>query len=283
MKRAEYYRCLGQLLILLVLLLVYTSASAKPGEMTLGDKEQTFPVLQTKTGAYTNVTVTKKTKDWIFIMHSAGVCNVKASDLSTEARIALGYEAAPAKGNGVEIKADNASAEAASANGSPSNRPHFKINLSKIKQFAADWRQNRKEKMAALHAYLSANTVMVCSILGIWAAVHIITSALFWMICRKTHISPGPLVWVPVFQLIPLLRAANMSWVWFFAFLIFPLNIIAMIVFSIKIVKSRGKSPWVAFLLILPPTSGIAFLYLAFSSSAPVQMESNEVLALETA
>jgi hypothetical protein len=74
-----------------------------------------------------------------------------------------------------------------------------------------------------------------------------------------------------------------MSRVWFFAFLIFPINIIAMIVLSIKIVKSRGKSPWVAFLLILPPTSLFAFLYLALSRSAPVQIESNEILALETA
>jgi hypothetical protein len=279
MKRAEYYRCLGQLLWL-VLCLVCVTAEAKHGEMSLGDKEQTFPVLQTKTGAYTNVTVTKKTKDWIFIMHSAGVCNVKASDLPTDARIALGYESPVTQTNGVEIKADNATATASVA-GSPSKLPH--VNLEEVKKFATDWRQNRKEKTAQLRAYLAANSAIVSGILVIWLAVHVISSALFWMICRKTHNSPGPLVWVPVLQLLPLLRAANMARVWFFAFLIFPLNVIAMIVFSIKIVKSRGKSPWVAFLLIMPPTSAIAFLYLAFSSSAPVQMANNEVLALETA
>ncbi len=92
------------------------------------------------------------------------------------------------------------------------------------------------------------------------------------MICRKTHTAPGPLVWVPVLQLIPLLRAANMPRGWFFAYFIPVINIIAVIVFSIKIVKSRGKNPWVAFLLILPPTSFFAFLYLAFSESAPVEM-----------
>jgi hypothetical protein len=280
MKRAVYYRCLGQLLWLVVCLICVT-AEAKHGEMSLSDKEQSFPVLQTKTGAYTNVTVTKKTKDWIFIMHSAGVCNVKASDLSTDARIALGYEVPAAKTNGVDFKADGASAATASVAGSPSKLPH--VNLEEVKKFAADWRQNRKEKTAELRAYIAANSTVVCTILGIWLAVHIISSALFWMICRKTHNSPGPLVWVPVLQLIPLLRAANMARVWFFAFLIFPLNVIAMIVFSVKIVKSRGKSPWVAFLLIMPPTSALAFLYLAFSSSAPVQMANNEVLALETA
>ena len=71
--------------------------------------------------------------------------------------------------------------------------------------------------------------------------------------------------------------------VWFFAFFVPVINIIALIVFSVKIVKSRGKGLWVSILLMLPPTSGLAMLYLAFSSSAPVQMASHEVLSLETA
>lgn len=271
MKRSEHKLSYLSRLLWLVLSLICCNVVAKPGQMTMSDKEQTFPVLQTRTGAYTNVTVTKKTKDWIFILHSAGVCNVKASDLPPDVRIALGYDAS----------AEEQKATAARAHEPLVKIPH--IELAQVKQFAANWRQNRKEKSEELRAFVAANPVMVCGILGIWAAVHIISSALFWMICRKTHMSPGPLVWVPVFQLIPLLRAANMARVWFFAFLIFPLNIIAMIVFSIKIVKSRGKSPWVAFLLILPPTSCFAFLYLAFSSSAPVQMANNEVLSLEVA
>jgi hypothetical protein len=105
----------------------------------------------------------------------------------------------------------------------------------------------------------------------------------FWSICRKTHIAPGPLVWVPIFQLIPLLRAANMPRVWFFCYFIPVLNIVALIVLSINIVKTRGKNPWVAFLLILPPTSVFAFLYLAMSRSAPVEMVTNEILSLEVA
>lgn len=241
--------------------------------MTMGDKEQTLPLLETKTGAYTNVTVTKKTKDWVFILHSQGVCNIRATDLSTAARIALGYEEALKPGE---------TAKVAPASSQPfAQLSHLK--LQEVEKFATDWRHNRKEKQAEFRAFLAANPMIVCGILGVVAVLHIISSTLFWMICRKTHSAPGPLVWVPILQLIPLLRAANMSRLWFFAFLIFPLNVIAQIVFSIKITKSRGKSPWVAFLLILPPTSLFAFLYLAFSRSAPVQMANNEVLALETA
>jgi len=246
----------------------------------MSDKEQTFPVLQTRTGAYTNVTVTKKTKDWIFIIHSTGVCNVKADDLPTEARIKLGYEEPPKTPE--EMKA---AAAVAKAHEPLVKMPH--IELSEVKQFAADWRQNRKEKeaqiKAQIQAFFAANPLVISVILGISAIVYIFLSICFWLICRKTHIAPGPLVWVPILQLIPLLRAANMPRVWFFAYFIPIINIIPIIILSIKIVKSRGKSPWVAFLLILPPTSLFAFLYLAFSRSAPIQITTHEVLSLETA
>lgn len=243
--------------------------------MTMGDTDPKFPVLQTKTGAYTNVTVTKRTKDWIFILHSGGVCNIKAEDLSTDARIALGYETPP-----------DAKGQAKAAASAKSHEPFSKVaeqKFAEVKKFAAGWRHNGKEKIAEAKSFLAANPQTVTIVLGIVAVVYIFVSVCFWSICRKTHIAPGPLVWVPFLQLIPLLRAANMPRGWFFIYFIPVINIIGLIVWSIKIVKSRGKSPWVAFLLILPPTSLLAFLYLALSPSAPVRMASNEVLSLELA
>src|SRR3954468_16485951 len=97
MKRVEHYRRYLGSFLLLLLLLLSSRVAAKSGDLIMGKEEQTFPVLETKTGAYTNVTVTKKTKDWVFILHSQGVCNIKATDLSTDARIALGYEEPPNK------------------------------------------------------------------------------------------------------------------------------------------------------------------------------------------
>jgi hypothetical protein len=279
MKRLEHYRrYLGSCLVLL-LMVFSRNVAAKPGEIFMGKQEQTFPVLQTKTGSYTNVTVTKKTKDWIFILHSAGVCNVKASDLPTDARIALGYEAAP-QTPAAEDEGGVTTAETSVAGAAP-KLPRF--NLAEFKQFAADWRLHRKEKETEIKTYVTVHAMVIGAFFGIWLALHLLCSGIFWMVCRKTHNAPGPLVWVPVLQLIPLLRAANMPRVWFFAFFVPGINIIALIVFSIKIVKSRGKGFWVSILLILPATSWLAMLYLAFSSSAPVEMSNNEVLSLETA
>jgi hypothetical protein len=259
----NYRRYISRLVCLLIVFLV--------PRMVLGASqatEQTFALLQTKTAVYTNVTVTKKTDDWVFIMHSTGVCNVKVSDLPLDARTTLGYGAVT---------------EEAASSGNSSGQPlaqltHLKF--SEVGHFASDWRHNGKLRISAL---TGGNPMVLYVILGILGVVHIFISTCFWLICRKTHIAPGPLVWVPVLQLIPLLRAANMSVVWFFAYFIPVLNIIAAIVWSVKIVKTRGKSPWVAFLLIVPVTNFFAFLYLAFSRSAPVQMKSTEILALETA
>jgi hypothetical protein len=51
-------------------------------------------------------------------------------------------------------------------------------------------------------------------------------------------------------------------------------NIIAQILWCVKIVQARGKSVWVTILLILPVTNLFAFLYLAFSSAG--ESESND-------
>src|SRR5882724_12237154 len=53
--------------------------------------EQTFDVLQIGTHTYKNVTVTTKAKNYIFILHSAGMNNVKVSDLPGDIRDKLGY------------------------------------------------------------------------------------------------------------------------------------------------------------------------------------------------
>lgn len=247
------------------------------GQFGNTETEPKFTLLQTKTGLYTNVTVTKMTKDWIFILHSTGVCNVKIGDLTDQTLIALGYEKPGTNGRPATRVADSPPP------GHPF-APFAHLNLSRVKEFAVDWKQNGKQRIKEkLDEMTASNPMTLYIMLAILAVTYIFVSTCFWLICRKTHSAPGPLVWVPILQLIPLLRAANMPRVWFFVYFIPVLNIIALIVWSIKICKSRGKSPFVAFLLILPPTSLFAFLYLAFSRSAPIVLKNTEILALDFA
>jgi hypothetical protein len=266
MKNADNHRLYFGRLLWLLCTLLSTSLFAKPGEMTLGDHEQTFPVLETRTGAYTNVTVTKKTRDWIFILHSKGVW------------IMLGYDAA-ATNKDVAVAQQQQQANEAR----PLAQLTQNLKFSKVKDFVDGWRQNQNEKMGEVKSFIAANPKVIGIVLGGFGGLYIFSSTCFWLICRKTHIAPGPLVWVPILQLIPLLRAANMPRVWFFAYFVPLLNFVALILWCVKIAKTRGKSPWVAFLLVCPLTALFAFLYLAFSRSAPVQIENHEILSLETA
>ena len=68
-------------------------------------------------------------------------------------------------------------------------------------------------------------------------------------ICKKAGSEPGILVWIPVLQLFPLLRAAGMSGWWFLAFFVPVLNLIAQILWCFKIADARGKTALVGFLL----------------------------------
>ena len=269
MKNARNHCYIVGNLLWLLVLLTFLPSFANAGSIIVGKAEPTFAVLQTKTAVYTNVTVAQQNKEFIFIMHATGVCNVKLSDLSSDTLLALGYKPSAEQ-----------EAEAKKATASPVFAQLSRVKLNDVEKIAKDWRANPKQKFKELTA---GNPMALYIILGIFGVVHIFISTCFWLICRKTHIAPGPLVWVPVFQLIPLLRAANMPLGWFFAYFIPVLNIIAQIVWSVKIVKSRGKSPFVAFLLLLPITNFFAFLYLALSSSAPVKMESKDILALDFA
>jgi hypothetical protein len=86
------------------------------------------------------------------------------------------------------------------------------------------------------------------------------------LICKKTGQPGGMLVWLPVFQIIPLFRAARMSGWWFLAMFIPLLNLIGQVVWCVKIAQARGKGFFTALMLILPGTNLLAFVYLAFSN-----------------
>jgi hypothetical protein len=90
-----------------------------------------------------------------------------------------------------------------------------------------------------------------------------------WQICRKTSNRGGLLVWLPGFQMVPLLRAAGMSPWLFFTLFIPPISPFVMIVWCFRICRVRQKSAFTAVLLVLPVTNILAFIYLALSGYGP--------------
>ena len=194
------------------------------------------------------------------------MANIRIEDLPPEVRQELGYAVADKHGKGGEIAA-------LASQALPT------IN-EKIKPLEDAWRAGFQPKLEQL----KATPVMIYGFVGALLFFHLLFSYCCQLICLKAKQPPSLLVWLPVLQIVPLLRAAGMSGWWFLACFIPILNIVAQILWCVNIAKARGKSVWVGVLLILPLTNLLAFLYLAFSSEEQTDAAPKyKSMALQTA
>ena len=220
------------------------------------DKDETFEVLQIGTQTYSNVTITTKSKTSVFFTHSGGMANVKTSDLPPQVKEQLGFaeEQPRIRTNSPAVWAKNALA---------------RMETPKVKeverQVEEKWRAYFPDGVATMPPIDQATLGML---IGSLVLLHLCFSFCYMSICKKTGIQPGVMVWLPILQIFPLLRAAKMSYGWFLALFVPLLNLLVPIIWCFKIAKARGKSAVLGFLLILPLTSLFAFLYLAFSDRA---------------
>jgi hypothetical protein len=207
---------------------------------------------------YTNVTVTTKAKNYIFIVHNGGMTSIKPSNLPLNVQEELGYAA----GGGSKGATNTATAWA--------KREIAKVSVPQVKELEKQLEQKWRGKSANRLSVMGlAGSTLIFAVLGIALLLYLFQCYCLMLICRKAGHPPGILVWLPVAQVFPMLRAAGMSGWWFLALLVPLLNLVASVLWCFNIVKARGKSVWVGVLLLLPVTSPFAFLYLAFSNGAP--------------
>jgi hypothetical protein len=231
-------------------------------------QEQKFDVLRIGTRSYTNATVTSKATDYIFVLHSGGLETIRVGDLSLELKEELGYEVPKPKTNTV-VNWTRAQVS--------------KLNAEEVQELKENWRAHVPP---AFRAPETIHPALLWAAVGVGFFAYLFFCYCGLLICRKAGYEPGLLIWLPVLQMIPLLRAADMSPVWLLAWLIPLLNIVAQIVWSFKIVGKRGKGVLTVLFLIFPFTSPLAFMYLAFSNGAVAKDERPrlpEIMTLETA
>jgi hypothetical protein len=237
--------------------------------------EDVFPVLQVGAETYTNVTVTTKAKNYIFILHANGMTSIKVSQLPEDLREKLGY-AIPT----VRKPATNNAALWA-------KRELSKLSVPRVKELTAQVAQKwRGESTARLSAAGLVGPKLLIAALGILLLIYLFHCYCCMLICQKTGNPPGFLIWLPVVQLLPLLRAAGMSSWWFLAYFVPGLNLVPLLVWPFAIAEARGKSGWVGVLLLLPVANLFAFLYLAFSGRIPDNMDDEpepKVMTLQAA
>jgi len=216
--------------------------------------EESFDVLQIGTRTYTNVTVTAKAKSYVFLMHAGGIINLKVSDLPPDLQTRLGYSSPAVKTN---------SATAGTAATTWVKQKASKLESPQLKQFEQSLRGNTCGT-GAIHLNTKERYLLVAA----GAVLFLFFAYCSRLICEKAGQTPGVMIWLPILQIFPLLKAAGMSPIWFLAYCVPLLNAVPQLVWAVKISKARGKSGWVAFWLIFPLTSLFAFLYLAFSEGA---------------
>ena len=208
--------------------------------------DQTFPFLEVGSDTYSNVTVTSKTGRYIIISHSKGLASIKLKELPTETLEKLGYKVEPP-----------ASAK--------SQSPLLPANI-KVDPRIKEMQEKTVEEITGTIHRLGPQILMgICAGLVLLYFLFCYCSSL---ICKKTGQEPSVLIWIPILQLLPLLRAAGMSAWWILLWLLPVSNWIVSILWCINICKARAKSLWLALLLVLPITNVFAYLYLAFADGA---------------
>jgi hypothetical protein len=205
-----------------------------------------FDLLRTRTTVYTNVTVTSMTKTDVCIFHAGGICNIKVSELPPETIQMLNGSGVASGGDLISLEEEGSSAA--------------------LSQTTDSVNQLNAQLLAELQKLRAVGGSFIIGFLVFCAVLYLFVCYCLHLICKKTGNEPGILIWLPVLQLFPMLRAAGMSPLWFLAWLVPGLSLIAQIVWSFNIAKARDKSAWMGFLLILPFTSIFALLYLAFSN-----------------
>src|SRR6266853_7043171 len=111
--------------------------------------EQTFEVLRIGTHAYRNVTVTTKSKNYIFIMHSTGMENIKLAELPPDFRAKLGYS--------VVLEPETVKRGSTSLS-SWIKQAVGKMRLPQVKQLEQQWRSNAPAGLATIN--LSSNFML---------------------------------------------------------------------------------------------------------------------------
>lgn len=195
---------------------------------------------------YSNVVVFSKSATHVSISHSRGMANIKAQSLDATTQRKLGFLAAEEPATAMKFPTLTGVVEDA-----------------RLQELQERYRKNVEDFMQQL------DPTMGYKILALLGILYLFFCYCCWQICRKTSNRAGLFVWLPGFQMIPLLRAAGMS-PWLFLALFLPVvNLIIWIVWCFRICRVRQKSALLGILLLLPATNVLAFVYIALSGYGP--------------
>jgi len=211
-----------------------------------------IPTLKSGTDVYTNVTVYQMSATDIFMRHGRGFGNAKISSLDDDTLILLGLKKEKAEAS----KASSVTVDAQSAEA-----------VEKVKTALATVNVDlpSEDLLKERLAQIKTSPQILYGILGGLVIGYLLFCWCLQKVCVNAGSRPGLLVWLPILQMFPLLRAAKMPAWWFVVFCIPVITIPAHLRWCARIVQVCGKGFWTGLMLFLPGTNILALLYLAFS------------------
>ncbi len=97
---------------------------------------------------------------------------------------------------------------------------------------------------------------------------YVFSCYLMMRICINAGSEPGILIWVPILQVVPIMRAADMSFWWILAiFIPFIGGILFSGVLWVKLCQACNKPAWMGIFIFIPILNLFLMLHLAFSKS----------------
>lgn len=113
----------------------------------------------------------------------------------------------------------------------------------------------------------SADSGFPVASFAILAIVYAFFAVCLATIAKRTgHSERAWWAWVPVLQVLLILRTAGVDWWWIFFFLIPFVNIAIAIYVWVKVAKALSKHPIYGVLMVIPVLDLFVLAYLAFST-----------------
>jgi hypothetical protein len=225
-------------------------------QSTQASGEVVVAQLKTVTADFTNVRIFNRTSTHLSFAHENGTAVIKLTDIDADSLAAIERaqaglpEPVPATG------------ELAAVEGLVVTNPVTPKGDLRVAAFSKAFADQLNARTSAL----GITRQMIWGVLAGMVLLYLFYCYCCSLICDKAGVPGGLLVWIPVFQIIPLFRAAGMSGWWFLAMFVPVLNLIGQVLWCVKIAQARNKGFVTAVFLILPVTNILAFLYLAFSN-----------------
>lgn len=220
---------------------------------------QSFEAIRIGSQTYSNIVIQSRTASHVFFNHSQGFAAIKVADLPVVLLQKLGY--AP------ETEAPQKQEEHPLG--------PIKINPEVLQKTVALTQPFQDRVLPVLMK-------MLWLIVAITAFAYLVSSFCFMLICQKAGTPAGLLAWLPVLQMIPLLKAAKMSGGYVLLLLVPVLNLVVALVWCFKLCQVLQKPAWLGLFLFLPATGLFVLLYLAFSAG-PNSEEDAPVIKLDFA